>query len=32
VEQGAAEDLGGGREGSGEFGTGLWDRLIHSNE
>jgi len=32
VEQRAAEDLGSGREGSGEFGPGFWDLVIHSNE
>jgi hypothetical protein len=33
VEQGAAEDLGGGGEGGGEFGAGIGDlRLLHSNK
>jgi hypothetical protein len=28
VEQGAAEDLGGGGEGGGEFGAGIGDQLV----
>ena len=33
VEQGAAEDLGGGGERGGEFGAGIGDlRLLHSNK